>query len=391
MKVHFTNKTGQSLAAQLDLPKNGKVNAYAIFAHCFTCSKNLGAVKNIARSLINEGVGLLRFDFTGLGNSEGEFADSNFSSNVDDLISAAEYMTQNYEAPKLLVGHSLGGAATLFAANLMPTVEAVATIGAPFGPGHVKHLFDHKVNEIEAEGAARVNIGGRPFTVKKQFLDDIASADPKTILKNLDASLLILHSPQDRIVEIENASKLYLHASHPKSFVSLDGADHLLSNKQDSMYVGHVISAWASRYIETPEPSEEETPDRIKAPVAAILEGDKFTTEVYTRDHRFTADEPISLGGDNLGPGPFDLLLSSLGACTTMTLRMYINRKKWNVNKIIVNLNGSSENGVYKIHKSIDVDGDIDSVQLDRLYEISKKCPVSKVMLGEIEVVDWRE
>ena len=391
MKVSFTNNEGEALAAQLDVPKNGKVLAYAIFAHCFTCSKNLSAVRNIARSLTKEGIGLLRFDFTGLGKSEGEFTDSNFSSNVEDLLSAADFMTKNYASPKLLIGHSLGGAAVLFAANQIPSVEAVTTIGAPFGPGHVKHMFDHKLDEIVNEGVADVNIGGRPFKVKKQFLSDILQADPKTTIKSLKAAILILHSPQDRIVEIENASKIYLHANHPKSFVSLDGADHLLSDKQDSLYVGHVISAWASRYIDTSIPAVSTPQENLTAPVTVVLEGEKFTSEVYANDHQFTADEPIAIGGGNLGPAPFDLLMSSLGTCVAMTLRMYVNRKKWNINKITVNINSDVEDGIYKIYKTLEIDGDIDESQLDRLYQISEKCPVSKILKGEIEVISLKE
>ena len=390
MKVSFKNNEGINLAASLDIPKGRAVKAYAIFAHCFTCSKNLSAVRNISRAMKGEGIAVLRFDFTGLGNSEGDFSDSNFSSNVEDLLSAASFLEANYAAPKLLIGHSLGGAAVLFAAGQIPSVEAVATIGAPFGPGHVQHMFDHRLDEIEKTGAAEVNIGGRPFLVKKQFVDDIQQADTKSVLSALDVALLILHSPQDRIVEIDNASKIYLEAMHPKSFVSLDGADHLLSDKSDSLYVGKVISAWASRYINLDvDESKTDNNGISRAPVTVVLQGSGFTTEVYAKDHAFIADEPVDLGGQNLGPGPFDLLLSSLGTCTAMTLRMYADRKKWPLEEVKVHLRSAREDGIFKIYRALEVDGDLDAEQTQRLQEIADKCPVHKAISGEVSVVQW--
>lgn len=250
MKISFLNEAGVLLAANLDLPKNNTVRAYAIFAHCFTCSKNLTAIRNISRALNEVGIGLLRFDFTGLGSSEGDFENTNFSTNLADIYAAASYLEQNYLAPKILIGHSLGGAAVLFATSNIASIEATVTIGAPYGPGHITHMFKHKLQEIKEEGITQVNIGGRPFSVRKQFLDDILAVDVESAFKNMNKALLIFHSPQDRIVEIENASKIYRHAKHPKSFISLDGADHLLSDKSDSSYVGKVIASWVERYIE---------------------------------------------------------------------------------------------------------------------------------------------
>ncbi len=389
MKISFTNKEGLNLSAFLDLPKSRAIKGYALFAHCFTCSKSLSAVRQISKALTEEGIGLLRFDFTGLGHSEGDFADSNFSSNIDDLLSAAAFLQDHYRAPALLIGHSLGGAAVIFAAQQISSVRAVATIGAPFGPGHVQHLFDHKIDEIQTSGAAEVNIGGRPFLVKRQFLEDIAQANPNKILNALEVALLILHAPQDRIVSIDNASKIYLAAPHPKSFISLDGADHLLSDKRDSSYAGQVIATWASRYLD-PNPSDNSVNAVInEIPVSVILNGEGFTADVYTPDHHFISDEPISLGGKNLGPGPFDLLLSSLGSCTAMTLRMYINRKKWSVTEIKIYLRSERVNGSFHIHRAIEIEGALDEIQKARLLEIADKCPVHKVLHSDIEVLHW--
>jgi len=248
-KIKFTNTNGQQLSARLDFPDNQKPGAYVIFAHCFTCNKNLTAVRTISKALTDNGFGVLRFDFTGLGDSEGDFADTNFSSNVQDLIAASAYLEQEYEAPKLLIGHSLGGAAVIFAANTISSVLAVATIGAPSSPQHVQHLIESDLEEIKKSGVAKVTIGGRSFSIKQQFLDDINSKNLATIVKNFRKSLLVMHSPQDKTVGIENASEIYGAAMHPKSFISLNGADHLLSDKEDSFYVGHLIACWVSRYI----------------------------------------------------------------------------------------------------------------------------------------------
>ena len=389
MKVSFQNKEGQNLSAFLDLPENGEVKAYAIFAHCFTCSKSLSAVRNISKAITREGFGLLRFDFTGLGSSEGSFSDTNFSSNVDELLRAAQFLSDNYEPPQLLIGHSLGGAAVLSATAQLDSVRAVTTVGAPYGAAHVQHMFDHRLDEIESTGAAEVNIGGRPFLVKKQFIDDLAKADPKVVLNSLNASLLVMHSPQDSVVEVMNATKIYQNAMHPKSFITLDGADHVLSDKKDSIYAGQVISAWASRYLDIESAPVEKR--KQVAPVSVELKGAGFTADVYTSHHHLIADEPVSVGGKNLGPGPFDLLLSSLGACTAMTLRMYADRKKWPITEIKTHLKAEREDGTFKIYKALEVVGDLDETQRNRLQEIADKCPVHKTLVGNIESLHWED
>ena len=388
MKVTFENTTRQTLAALLDLPKNQPVRAYAIFAHCFTCSKNLNAVRNISKALTQEGFGVLRFDFTGLGDSEGLFEDTNFSSNVDDLKSAYDFLETNYKIPQLLIGHSLGGAAVLFAAQQLTHIEAIAIVGAPFGPDHVKHLFSRNLKEIDEQGEAQVSIGGRPFNVKKQFVDDIINSDIAKILKNLRKALLILHSPQDQVVEIENAAKIYQHAHHPKSFISLDHADHLLSDKKDSLYVGQVISAWASRYTKLHNLNAQDNSPKVKLDVTVVLEGDHFKTDIFTHNHHLVADEPTSLGGTDLGPAPTQLLLSALGTCTAMTLRMYLNRKKWPVDKIIVHLESEKRDQLNIIYRNLEISGNLDETQRQRLEEIADKCPVHKFITSEVKVIN---
>ena len=248
--ISFKNSKGINLSGKLELPENQQPVAYAIFAHCFTCNKNLSAVKNIARALKSNGFGVVRFDFTGLGQSEGDFAETNFSSNIQDLEDIAQYMTQELEAPKLMIGHSLGGAAAIFAGKSIASIQAVATVGAPSSPQHVQHLFKSGIEEIQANGKALVNIGGRPFPISKQFIEDISTKNMNEIVKSLRKPLLLFHSPQDTTVGVNNATEIYTAAIHPKSFVSLDGADHLLTNKEDSIYVGNMIAHWAVRYID---------------------------------------------------------------------------------------------------------------------------------------------
>ena len=326
LNVSFTNKHGHQLSGILDLP-SGKPIAYALFAHCFTCSKNLKAATNIARALTDSGIAVLRFDFTGLGQSEGEFADSNFSSNVDDLIAAVRYLETEHRAPSILVGHSLGGTAVLEAAPEIPSAVAVCTIGSPSRPAHVLHLLSGSEAELRQQGQAEVNLGGRPFMMKKQFIDDLEEKNPAEKIGSLRKALLVMHAPLDTVVEIDNASRLFTSAKHPKSFVSLDDADHLLSREQDSRYAGSVLAAWASRYL--PATAEaEQLPAGNDGEVVARTRAGGFVTDIRSGPHALKADEPRSVGGSNLGPTPYDLLSAALAACTTMTLQMYAKHKK---------------------------------------------------------------
>ncbi len=395
-KLNFQNKTGQTLFARLELPLDRHPIAFALFAHCFTCNKNLAAVRNISRALTQNGFGVMRFDFTGLGESEGDFSKTNFSSNVQDLIAASEALSENYEAPKLLIGHSLGGAAVIFAGAQIPSVEAIATIGAPASPDHVQHLFEDSLEEIQKNQFAKVNIGGRPFTIEKQFVDDLISNKMADVIKRLRKAIAIFHAPQDKIVGIENAAKLYKDAMHPKSFISLDGADHLLSNKEDSIYAGDVIANWAKRYLSIKSP---EQPLKSNQQVVVRLGQDKFTTDIVAGRHAFRADEPVAVGGNDYGPSPYDLLLASLGACTVMTLRMYVNRKKWDVEEMVVHLSHNkdyakdcedceaSDTKIDHIYKYISIKGNVDAKQKARMLEIADRCPVHKTLHNPLKVV----
>lgn len=393
-KIEFQNEEGYQLSARLELPIDQKPHAYAIFAHCFTCNKNLNAVRNISRALTQNGFAVLSFDFSGLGESEGEFADTNFSSNVEDLVAAAAYLEKEYEAPKLIIGHSLGGAAAIFAAKAIKSIQAVATIGAPASPKHVQHLFQNSLEEIAENDVAEVNIGGRPFKIKKQFVEDLHSQQMPDLLKHLRKPILILHSPQDTTVGIANAAEIYSAAMHPKSFVSLDGADHLLSEKEDSIYSGNLIASWATRYIK----SNEKIVLKKAKQVSVRIGEDGFTTDILAGKHYLRADEPVSVGGNDFGPNPYELLLSSLGACTVMTLKMYADRKKWPLEEITVHLShgknyvedcNTCEEGGAKIdviEKSIEIKGNLDEKQIQRLLQIADKCPVHKTLHNEVRV-----
>lgn len=394
-KVRFKNNEGKELVGYLELPTNQKPHNYVLFAHCFTCNKNFFAPKNISRALANTGYGVLRFDFTGLGESEGDFADTNFSGNVEDLIAASKFLAEEYEAPTILVGHSLGGAAVLFASKQIASVKAIATIGAPSAIKHVEGLLSDNIETIEKQGSARVNIGGRPFKIKKQFLDDLANHDLQEYLSNLDKALLILHAPQDRIVGIKNAEALYLAARHPKSFMSLDGADHLLSKQEDADYTGKVIAAWAYKYIEIPEKELVKT----DAEVVANLGSEGFTTQIKAGSHYLTADEPKAVGGDNFGPTPYDFLSAGLAACTSMTIQMYARRKGWKIENVETHINYSKqhaadcedcENTNSKIdtfERSITLEGDLDEKQQKRIMEIADKCPVHRTLHSETQII----
>ncbi len=393
-KIDFKNKQGDTISGRLDFPRDQKPLAYVLFAHCFTCNKNLVPVKNISRQLTEQGFAVLRFDFTGLGASEGDFENTNFSSNIEDLLCAAEYLEKEYESPALLIGHSLGGAAVIYAASKLNSVQAVATVAAPSSPGHVKNLFGSDIDRIKELGKAEVNIGGRSFHIKDQFLEDISEKNMTHALKHLRKPILVMHSPQDTTVSVENAAEIYQHAMHPKSFISLDGADHLLSKKRDSAYVGNVIASWSRRYLDLPK--RNTLPN--KSQVTAQIGSEGFTTELRAGHHTFRADEPEDVGGNDFGPSPYDLVLSGLGACTAMTLRMYADRKKWGLDEVDVYLDHSKDyaedcdhpeekqSKIDVMERKIKLKGDLDEKQRQRLLEIANKCPVHKTLHERVEV-----
>lgn len=396
-RVQFKNRDGHQLTGRLVTPPDQHPHNFVLFAHCFTCGKNLPAFRSIGNALAREGFGVLRFDFTGLGESEGDFGDTNFSGNVEDLEDAARFLEENYQAPSLLVGHSLGGAAVLMAASRLPSVKAVATIGAPSDPEHVTRLLRSKVAEIEKEGLARVSIGGREFTIKQQFLKDLQEHALPGIVGDLGRALLILHSPQDRIVSISNAEEIYREARHPKSFVSLDGAGHLLEEKANAAYTGRVIASWASRYVPAPDKDEPDTPHQV----VATLEGaDAFTTEMKVGNHYLTADEPTDYGGQDFGPSPYELLSASLAACTAMTLQMYARRKQWPLQHVAVHTSYGKEHArdgmdcledpkarIDTFRREIELRGDLDDTQRARLMEIANKCPVHRTLGSPTQVL----
>ncbi len=392
-KLTFPGSSGEALAARLDRPA-GEPRAYALFAHCFTCSKDIFAAARISEALVERGIGVLRFDFTGLGASEGDFANTNFSSNVEDLIAAADYLRENYRAPEILIGHSLGGAAVLAAAESVPDAKAVATIGAPADVEHVVHNFAAKLDEIEKTGVAVVRLAGREFTIKKQFLDDLKAQSLATRVAEMRKALLVFHAPRDSFVAIENAAAIFQAARHPKSFISLDDADHLLSRRSDAIYVADVLSAWASRFISAetaamalPYPGPEG-----QVSVAETGQG-KFQAEIVSQTHRLLADEPVSFGGFDSGLSPYDLLSAALGACTTMTLRMYAERKKIDLDRVSVHVRHGKihaedcaecaegrEGRIDRFERELVLEGDLDEAMRKRLTEIAGKCPVHKTL-----------
>jgi putative redox protein len=391
-RITFQNRDNLALSAKLYHPLEENPRYFAIFAHCFTCTKNFSAVSQISNTLSRLGIAVLSFDFTGLGSSEGDFEDTAFSSNVSDLLDAAAYMKAHFEAPQLLIGHSLGGAAVIFAANELERVKAVVTIGAPSDPAHVKHLFQESLETIRKEGSAKVNIGGRSFSLNKAFIDDLDQKNLPKLLQKMRKSFLFMHSPQDAVVDISNAAELYTAAFHPKSFISLDGADHLLGKKEDSQYVGEVISSWSNRYLLAPIKEHDIKGHQVKVRIS----GDKYTSEIKTPFHHLVADEPKEVGGENFGPTPYDLLMASLGSCTVMTLQMYAQRKKWDLEEVIVYLDHKKvhrkdsehfeEKGAKVSHftRHLEIVGDLDQDQKERLLEIANKCPVHRSLQEEI-------
>jgi putative redox protein len=370
--------------------------AYALFAHCFTCSKNLRAATNISQSLTSAGYAVLRFDFTGLGQSDGDFSDTNFSTNIGDFLAAADFLADEYEAPALLLGHSLGGTAVLQAAHDIPSAVAVATIGSPADPAHVAHLFGDETEALEREGAVDVHLGGRPFTIKKQFIDDLAKHPMPASVGKLRKAVMILHAPLDETVELDNASRLFAAAKHPKSFVSLDKADHLLSREEDSRWVGEIIATWAAKYL--PAQDTEDDPAVAEGMVVARTRAGGFRTDIQLGSHPIVADEPVSVGGTNLGPTPYGLLSAALAACTTMTLRMYAERKKLDFRSATVGVTHdrvhaddcadceTSSGRIDEFRRVLTLEGDFTDEQRQRMLEIADRCPVHRTLHGEIKV-----
>lgn len=387
-KIAIPNSNGETLHATLELPVNKKVKQYAIFAHCFTCSSQLSIVRTISNELTLYGFGVLRFDFTGLGMSEGEFADTNFSHNLQDLITVNDYLAAHYQAPTLLIGHSLGGVAVLVSASKLSNIKAVATIGAPADAVHVSHLLGNK-EDIINKGEAAISIGGRPFKIKKHFLEDLENHDTKKIIPKLRIPLLILHSPQDTVVGIENAATIYQLAHHPKSFISLDGADHLLSKKADSLYAAHAIATWADRYLNVCEEEKQLKPENAQV-VAHLDMQNNFTTQISNGRNSLVADEPKNIGGDDLGLAPFELLQAALGACTNMTLKLYAERKKWDLKEVYTHMSFVRDTldsqKIETITKKIEMEGDLTEDQKKRLIEIAAKCPVNKTLLAGVNI-----
>ncbi|NVK15981.1 MAG: OsmC family protein [Rhodobacteraceae bacterium] len=395
-RITFTGHAGNTLAARLDLP-DGPVLATALFAHCFTCSKDIPAARRIAGRLAAMGIAVLRFDFTGLGHSEGEFENTTFSSNVADLIKAAQYLAGRSMAPALLIGHSLGGAAVLRARAGIPSVKGVVTLGAPFDPGHVSHHFDAALPEIEAKGRAEVCLGGRPFVIGKEFVDDIHAEALAPAIAELKAALLVLHAPRDETVSVDNAASIFTAAKHPKSFVTLDDADHLISRASDAEYAAEVIAAWAGRYVRMAPPAPPPgAPEGILRVTEADPEG--FLQDVQSGPyHHAFADEPLAYGGTNRGMSPYGFVAAGLGACTSMTLRMYARRKGWPLEGISVDVSHDKvhaqdalPSGPAKIDqftRVVRLCGPLSEEQRARLLEIADKCPVHRTLESGAKVV----
>lgn len=397
-RLEFEGHSGATLAARLDLP-NGPPRGYAIFAHCFTCSKDLMAARRIAADLARQGIAVMRFDFTGLGSSEGEFASTNFSSNVQDLVAAADHLRDRFGPPSVLIGHSLGGAAVLAAAGEIPETRAVVTIGAPFDAAHVLNTFGASLDDIEKKGDAEVELAGRSFRIARQFVEDVRDRRLGEKVAKLKTPLLVMHSPIDDVVGIDNASQIFMAAMHPKSFVSLDKADHLLTDPDDAAFAASVMAGWLDRYVERDSSQGDEPVEHVR--VLETGEG-RFQTAVRAGRHRLFADEPESSGGLDSGPSPYDFLSVALGACTAMTLRLYAERKKLELGRVSVDVahakvhakdceecadeERSGNARIDRFERVISVEGDLSDELEDKLVEIAQKCPVHRTLEGEAKI-----
>ncbi len=393
-KVFFCNHEGLKLAARLDIPLDGKPRAYALFAHGFTLNKGLNAYHHISRALTHQGIAVLRFDFTGLAESEGDFSDTGFSTNVSDIVAAAAFLEEKFEAPRILIGHSLGGAAILVAAKDIPSTNAVAVIAAPCDPSHIAHVFAGREAELERNGVLNITLGGRPFLIKKQFLEDVNHARTCAATARLNKALLIFHSPLDKIVDIKHAQRIYESALHPKSFISLDRADHLLSNATDACYVGSVIASWAEKYV----PPRQAEIDAGQHQVRVRNSAGAYYTEIKAGGHNLIADEPEKLGGSNLGSSPYDLLMAALGSCTAITLRMYADRKQWHLDEVNIYLNHQKVHAadcescpertgsIDHVERIIELSGHLNPSQRQRLLEIAERCPVHQSLNQPVHI-----
>jgi len=398
INVNFKNRHDIKLSGVLHLPKTGEIKAYALFAHCFTCTKNIMAAVNIAQAMAVQGVAVLRFDFTGLGASEGEFADTHFSSNLDDLEDAALFLKNEYHAPALLVGHSLGGTAVLAVSQRIKSAKAVVTIGSPANADHILHLFQNDMDSIKQNGEAVVKLAGRPFTVKQSFIDDVKDQKVKDNLSHLKKALLVMHSPIDEIVSVDQAGEIFMHAKHPKSYISLDNADHLLSKSIHSIQAGTLLTQWALQYL--PDPIEAfDFPEGNKNNVVArIGAGKGFTTTINAQGHHQLADEPLDVGGSELGPTPYAYISSGLAACTVMTLKMFAARNNWKLDSVTVNVTHNKQHAqecenceaptskIDHFERELIIEGVLTDEQKEVLLKIADRCPVHKTLHGDVKV-----